>query len=86
MRYSSNFKQPTGKEQALIRRTVRALVKKRGSVNAAARRIGIDSKYLGMLMNGKRKNPGDAILSKLGLRRITYIEEKPPRRRGLYAI
>jgi len=76
MRYASNFKQPTKAEQALIKRKVKAQVKKSGSVSRAAVRLGIDKKYLYSLCSGERSNPGDRILTKLGLRRVSYIEER----------
>ncbi len=76
MRYASSFKQPTKVEQALIRRHVKALTKKFGSVYQAALRVGINPKYMYALARGEKVNPGDAILRKLGLRRVTYIEER----------
>lgn len=76
MRYASNFKQPTKTEQALIRRHVKALIKKWGNCRQAALRSGIDYKYMYSLRRGEKTNPGDAILRKLGLRRVTYIEER----------
>ncbi len=75
MRYASNFKQPTQKEQALIRRTCRSLVKKFGNARQAAIRIGINPKYMYSMLDGSKSNPGDAILRKMGLRRVTFIEE-----------
>ncbi len=76
MRYASNFKQPTQKEQALIRRHVKALIKRFGNARQAALRIGINPKYMYSLLDGRKTNPGDAILLKLGLRRITHIVER----------
>ena len=76
MRYASSFKQPTLKEQALIKRTVKALIKKYGNCRQAAIRLGISPNHMYQLRDGYKTNPGDAILSKLGLRRVTYIEEK----------
>jgi hypothetical protein len=37
--------------------------------------LKIKSSYLGSLLDGTRKNPGDWYLRKLGLRRVTSIEE-----------
>lgn len=75
MRYATSFKQPTKAEQALIRRRIRVLIKKFGNCRKAALRLGLTPKYLAALKIGDRINPGDAILRKLGLRRVTYIEE-----------
>ena len=75
MRYASNFKQPTQKEQALIRRKCKELVKKFGNARQAALRIGINPKYMYSIIDGRRTNPGDAVLRKMGLRRVTFIEE-----------
>ncbi len=76
MRYASSFKQPTLKEQALIRRRVRELAEQFGNIRQAAVHLEINPKYLYSLRNGHKANPGDAILKKLGLRRVTYIEER----------
>ena len=76
MRYASNFKQPTQQEQALIRRKLKGLVKKFGNARQAALRIGINPKYMYSLLDGRKRNPGDAVLRRIGLRRITYIVEK----------
>ncbi len=76
MRYASNFKQPTQKEQALIRRHLIALIKRFGNARQAALRIGINPKYMYSLLDGRKNNPGDAILLKIGLRRISHIVER----------
>jgi|GEM_PF-3898241 len=74
MRYPV-IKPPTRQEQALIRRKIKELVKKHGGLRPAARRLKIKASYLGSLLDGTRNNPGDWYLRKLGLRRVTYIEE-----------
>ena len=74
MRYSA-IKPPTRREQALIRRKIKEAVKAHGGLRPAARYLKIKRSYLGSLLDGTRKNPGDSYLRKLGLRRITYIEE-----------
>ena len=74
MRYTV-IKPPTRQEQALIRRRIKEIVKECGGVRAAARHLKIKHSYLGSLLDGTRKNPGDWYLRKLGLRRVTYIEE-----------
>ena len=76
MRYASNFKPPTVAEKALIKRRVKALVEKFGNVRQAARHVGMNYHYLYSLHRGEKSNPGDKILTKLGLRRVSYIEER----------
>ncbi len=76
MRYASSFKQPTREEQALIKRTVKRAVKKFGNCRQAALHLGINHHYMYSLRDGYKINPGDAVLRKLGLRRVTYIEER----------
>ena len=74
MRYPV-IKPPTRQEQALIRRKIKEVVKEYGGVRPAARHLKIKYSYLGSLLDGTRNNPGDWYLRKLGLRRVTYIEE-----------
>ncbi len=74
MRYSV-IKPPTKQEQALIRRKIKEAVKAHGGLRPAARHLKIKSSYLGSLLDSISKNPGDWYLRKLGLRRVTYIEE-----------
>lgn len=74
MRYTV-IKPPTRQEQALIRRKIKEVVKEQGGLRPAARHLKIKSSYLGALLDGTKKNPGDWYLKKLGLRRVTYIEE-----------
>ncbi len=74
MRYPV-IKPPTRQEQALIRRKIKEVVKAHGGLRAAARHLKIKRSYLSALMDGTKKNPGDWYLRKLGLRRVTYIEE-----------
>ena len=75
MRYAV-IKPPTKQEQALIRRKIREAKKRYGGLRAAARALNIKTSYLNSLQTGTRKNPGDYYLRKLGLRRVTYIEER----------
>ncbi len=75
MRYAV-IKPPTRQEQALIRRKIREAMKRYGGLRAAARALRIKPSYLNSLRDGTRNNPGDFYLRKLGLRRVTYIEEK----------
>ena len=74
MRYPV-VKPPTRQEQALIRRKIKKIVKAQGGLRPAARHLKIKASYLGSLLDGSRNNPGDWYLRKLGLRRVTYIEE-----------
>jgi hypothetical protein len=74
MKYSV-IKPPTRQEQALIRRKIKEVVKAQGGLRPAARHLKINYSYLGALLDGTRNNPGDSYLRKLGLRRVTYIEE-----------
>ncbi len=74
MRYTV-IKPPTRQEQALIRRKIKEAVKAQGGLRAAARHLKIKRSYLGSLLDGTRKNPSDWYLRKLGLRRVTYLEE-----------
>ncbi len=69
------IKPPTRQEQALIRRKIKEAVKTHGGVRPAARHLKIKRSYLGSLLDGTKNNPGDWYLRKLGLRRVTYIEE-----------
>ena len=50
-------------------------VKAHGGLRPAARHLKIKPSYLGSLLDSTRNNPGDWYLRKLGLRRVTYIEE-----------
>ncbi len=74
MRYPI-IKPPTRQEQALIRRKIKEVVNAQGGLRPAARHLKIKASYLGSLLDGTKKNPGDFYLRKLGLRRVTYIEE-----------
>ncbi len=74
MRYPV-IKPPTRQEQALIRRKIREVVKAQGGLRPAARHLNINRSYLESLLDGTKNNPGDWYLRKLGLRRVTYIED-----------
>jgi len=69
------IKPPTRQEQALIRRKIKVVVNEQGGLRPAARHLKINRSYLESLLDGTKKNPGDWYLRKLGLRRVTYIEE-----------
>lgn len=50
------------------------LIKRHGSVRAAASAIDVDHVYLFRISTGERADPGDDVLQKLGLRRVvTYV-------------
>lgn len=55
---------------------IRDLAAKHGGIRQAARVVGIDPAYLCRLESGKKINPSDAVLRKLGLRRIISIMVK----------
>ncbi len=74
MRYPV-IKPPTRQEQALIRRKIKEAVKASGGLSPAARHLKIKHSYLSARLDGTKNNPGDWYLRKLGLRRVTYIEE-----------
>ncbi len=74
MRYPV-IKPPTRQEQALIRRKIKVVVKEQGGLRPAARHLDINRSYLESLLDGTKNNPGDWYLRKLGLRRVTYIED-----------
>lgn len=53
---------------------VKALVKKHGSLRAAARAIRLSAPYLMRLRDGDKKDPSDKVLRKLRLRRVvTFV-------------
>lgn len=47
------------------------LIARHGSYRAAARVLQIDSAYFWRLHTGEKTNPSDAVLKKLGLRKVT---------------
>lgn len=56
-----------------LQTAVEALIRKHDGLRAAARAIGIDAGYLSRLRTGKRTDPSDEQLFKLGLeRRVIY--------------
>ncbi len=63
-------------EEVLKRLELRAVLA--GSLRKAARELGVSTNYLSLILAGRR-NPGDALLGRLGLRRrvtrtITYFD------------
>jgi hypothetical protein len=57
-------------DHKVISRRIKRLVREHGSRHAVGYTLGIDTPYLMHLENGTKKNPGDEILSKLGLKRV----------------
>lgn len=56
-----------------LRARIEELVERHGSLRAAARVLKVDHAYLSRLMTGVKCAPSDALLRKLGLRRVvTY--------------
>lgn len=49
-----------------------------GSLRAAAKALGIDAGYLSRLKSGEKLNPGDDVLSALGLERVTIYRAAAP--------
>lgn len=57
-----------------LRARIQELAKQHGSLRAAARALEIDPGYLSRLQDGLKLEPSDAVLRKLGLKRIVlYI-------------
>jgi hypothetical protein len=50
------------------------LCQQNGGLRAAATALSIDFGYLSRLANGKKTNPSDEVLAKLGLRRVVTYE------------
>lgn len=58
-----------------LRARIQELARQHGSLRAAARALGIDAGYLSRLQDGSKLEPSDAVLRKLGLKRVVlYIE------------
>jgi hypothetical protein len=56
-----------------IQRAAHKLIKQHGGLRKAALAVGIKAPYLSRLKNGIQTNPGDEILSKLGIsRHVSY--------------
>lgn len=52
------------------------LEKKHGSMRGVARAVKIDHGYLSRLKDGKKLNPSDDVLKKLGLRRVVQFNPR----------
>lgn len=56
-----------------LQRRITQLVKQYGSLRAVAREFEIDAGYLSRLASGEKKDPGEVVIRRLGLRRVvTY--------------
>lgn len=66
----------------LLQRRIAELVDKHGSFRAAARVLRVDHAYLHCLCFGKKDNPSDALLRKLGLRRDVTVTYQNRRQEG----
>jgi len=60
----------------VLQEVVEELVRRHGSVRAAARVLEIDHAYLYRLRTGEKNDPGEELLRKLKLRRIVTHERK----------
>lgn len=59
-----------------VRRRLRALARRAGSIDALAKKVGVSRNYMSMTIHGRRV-PDGKILEFLGLRReITFIKER----------
>lgn len=66
-----------------IDQRISALVKQHGSLRKAGRVVGLTGQYLYRLQVGEKKNPSEAVLRKLGLRRvISYVLQNRASTRG----
>jgi molybdenum-dependent DNA-binding transcriptional regulator ModE len=63
----------------VLKHRVQELAKQHGSLRAAARAVGVDHVYLWRLAQGHKCVPSDAVLRKLGLRRVVWFELIPPK-------
>jgi hypothetical protein len=59
----------------LLQKRISALAKQHGSTRAAARVLEVDHAYLWRLAHGEKDNPDDALLRKLGLRRVVTYKD-----------
>ncbi len=58
-----------------LQRRIWELTDRHISMRAAARVLKVDHAYLSRLATGEKDNPSDALLRKLGLRRIVTYKE-----------
>ena len=66
-----------------LRARIQELATQHGSLRAAARILDLDHAYLSRLQDGHKTEPSDAVLRKLGLKRVvTYTDRNPHPRKG----
>lgn len=66
-----------------IQQAAEALIKKHKGLRAAARATGLDAGYLSRLRSGLKAEPGEEVLSILGLdRHVTYRKRISPQDSG----
>lgn len=56
-----------------LQERIAELVLKHGSLRKAGRVVRLTGQYLYRLQAGEKTNPSDAVLKKLGLRRVVYF-------------
>lgn len=54
---------------------IRGEAEKTGSQKELAKKLGVSAQYISDILNGRRE-PGDAILKPLGLRKVTTYEQE----------
>lgn len=59
---------------AQLQAAVQQAIDRHGGVRVAARALRIDHAYLYRLRSGEKSDPSDAVLRKLGLRRVVTYE------------
>lgn len=66
-----------------IQRAAEKLIKVHGGLRKCALAIGMKAPYLSRLRNGIQSNPGDSILTKLGItRHVSYRKANGHSKRG----
>ena len=56
---------------------IKELITEHGGLRQAARHLKCDPSYLLRLYDGEKTNPGEAVLKKLGLKKVvTYVRAK----------
>lgn len=58
----------------VVQHQIGQLIHRHGSLRAAARVLQISAPYLSRLFSGEKKDASDAILRKLGVRRVVTFE------------
>lgn len=58
---------------SVMRERIQELAAQHGSIRAAARALQVDAAYLVRLRDGEKNNPGEALLRRMGLRRVVTV-------------